>query len=283
VEFADQYLIKIESSENKQHQWSGKPEKEAEKNFAKRYPAIHGFFEPLRKRLTTRYDQGKYFWELRSCAYWHEFEQPKVAFPDIAPSAQFAWDDHSRYLVNTSYILLAPKWTLPVLNSIPVLWFYQNTSNAIRGGYLRYIHQYVELIPIPPAMTHHQGWCERLADALIFLNNSEGKKAKDELPGLMIAYFEQWVNGLVYEMFFPSELHDHKLKLFDETVKLNPPDLVKVSESRKGEMLQEVFAKAYDTNAALRGMLFDLRSLEMVRVIEDVSGTKEKSSVENEA
>jgi hypothetical protein len=29
TEFAEQYLIKIESSENKEHPWSGKSEKEA--------------------------------------------------------------------------------------------------------------------------------------------------------------------------------------------------------------------------------------------------------------
>ena len=41
TEFAEQYLIKIESSENKDHPWSGKSEKEAEKIFDKTYPAIY--------------------------------------------------------------------------------------------------------------------------------------------------------------------------------------------------------------------------------------------------
>ncbi|MBI2890379.1 MAG: hypothetical protein HYY13_06290 [Nitrospirae bacterium] len=48
---------------------------------------------------------------------------------------------------------------------------------------------------------------------------------------LMKAYFEQWLNGLVYELFFPGELHARKLTLFDETAKLNLPDLAKVPES----------------------------------------------------
>lgn len=41
----------------------------------------------------------------------------------------------------------------------------------------------------------------------------------------MCAYFEQWLNGLVYELFFPDELHGRKLTLFAETAYLNPPDL----------------------------------------------------------
>ena len=40
VEFSEQYLIKIESSENKKHPWSDQSEKEAEMIFAKTYPAI---------------------------------------------------------------------------------------------------------------------------------------------------------------------------------------------------------------------------------------------------
>jgi hypothetical protein len=111
----------------------------------------------------------------------------------------------------------------------------------------------------------------------------EAKKRKDESPDLMIEFLEQWLNGLVYELFFPGELHARKLTLFEETAKVNPPDLAKVPESRKWEALQEVFTKAYNSKAPLRGMLFDLRSLEVVRVIEDVSESKAKTSIEDEA
>jgi adenine-specific DNA-methyltransferase len=264
------------------------PSTKAEHAFADRYPAIYAHLEQFKAKLSARNaaETGiRYEWyalQRWGAEYWQEFEQKKIIFPDIAPSAQFAWDDYSRYSGNTSYILLAPKWTLGVLNSVPVQWFYQNTSNAIRGGYLRYIHQYVELIPVPPASPEQQRWCERLVEALMWLHTPGAKNAKDHSWGLMIAYFEQWLNGLVYELFFPDELHARKLKLFDETAKLKPPDLSKAPESRKMVMLQEMFSKAYDPNAVLRGMLFDLPSLEVVRVIEDVSVAKEEYSVEDD-
>ena len=44
-----------------------------------------------------------------------------------------------------------------------------------------------------------------------------------------------------------------------------------------------MFTKAHDANATLRGMLFDLHSLDVVRVIEDVSGSKTEPPVEGEA
>ena len=92
VNFAEQYLIKIESSENRAHRWSGQSAGEAEQIFANTYPAIHAHFEPFREQLINRYDQGKYFWELRACAYWGEFQQPKIIYPDIAQGTEFAFE-----------------------------------------------------------------------------------------------------------------------------------------------------------------------------------------------
>jgi len=85
----------------------------------------------------------------------------------------------------------------------------------------------------------------------------------------MQAYFEQWLDGLVYELFFPDELHGRKLTLFEETARLNPPDLSTIPELQKLSRLHEMFEQAYDSQATLRSMLFSLRSLEEVRIIEE--------------
>jgi len=116
---------------------------------------------------------------------------------------------------------------------------------------------------------------ERLAEALIWLHGpGAAKKAGNAPLGLMKSYFEQWLNGLVYELFFPGELHARKLKLFDETARLNPPDLSAVPDQQKLARLQEVFTQAHDGQAPLRAMLGDLPSLEVVRIIEEAGGQK---------
>jgi hypothetical protein len=84
----------------------------------------------------------------------------------------------------------------------------------------------------------------------------------------MAAYFEQWLNGLVYELFFPDELHTRKLKPFDETAKLDPPDLAKVPDGQKLERLQERFDKAAGRMGA---MIEELQKVEVVRIIEEVT------------
>ncbi|MFA4836702.1 MAG: TaqI-like C-terminal specificity domain-containing protein [Dehalococcoidia bacterium] len=196
VDFGEQYLIKIESSENKKHAWSGKSEKEAEKVFAKTFPAIHTRFEEFREQLIKRDDQGKYFWELRSCVYWQEFEQPKIIYPDIAKGPEFAFDDNQYHLVNTLYLMPTDqKWLLGLLNSQAVFWFYAKTSSQIRGGFVRFIAQYVSQIPVP--VNSDPKPIESLVGQIL------AAKAKD--PTADVSALEGEIDQLVYQLYGLTE------------------------------------------------------------------------------
>ena len=209
VEFANQYLIKIESSENKQHPWSGKPEQAAEKIFAMTYPAIHAWFERFRRALIARDDQGKYFWELRSCAYWQEFEQPKIVFPDIAAHCEFGWDAQKHYLVNTAYILPTnEKWLLALLNSNVANWIYGKISNTIRGSYLRFIRQYIEAIPIPSTSRTDQAALEALVDRIL--------AAKQADPQADVTDLEREIDERIYHLY---GLTPEEIRIVEESLK----------------------------------------------------------------
>ena len=202
VEFANQYLIKIESSENKPHPWSEKNEKDAEIEFARCYPAIHAYFEDYRQGMIDRCDQGRFFWELRSCAYWQEFEKPKIIYPDIYEHQSFTWDTKGYFSANTCYFIPTDSlWVTGLLNSPLIEWFYSQLSNRIRGGYLRSFSDYMQQVPIPKADDKHVTLIDAAISAVL---------AEIEAP-----YYEQLINGLVYELFFPEDLHRAKLHLFD--------------------------------------------------------------------
>ena len=194
VNFADQYLIKIESSENRTHPWSGQPVTEAEQLFADTYPAIHAHFEPFRERLIKRFDQGKYFWELRSCAYWEEFKQPKIVYPDIAQGTEFSFDDNGYFLGNTSYLLPTKEmWLLGLLNSKAVFWFYTKTSTQIRGSFVRFIAQYVSQIPIPPIKPAQKASISKLVNQIL--------AAKRTDPDTDVSELENTVDQIVYLLY----------------------------------------------------------------------------------
>jgi adenine-specific DNA-methyltransferase len=85
---------------------------------------------------------------------------------------------------------------------------------------------------------------------------------------LMLGYFEQLLNGLVYELYFPDELHAQGLHLFDLIAKIETPQWEAIREPERLARLRQYFERIYDTNHPLRGALHTLRSLETVRTIE---------------
>jgi hypothetical protein len=209
VDFAGKYLIKIESSENKQHPWSDKPPAEAEKVFAKTYPAIHARFENFRRDLIARDDQGKYFWELRSCTYWQEFEQPKVLYPDIYEHQSFTWDERGFFAANTCYFIpTREKWMTALLNSQAVEWFYSRVSNRVRGGYMRSFSDYMTQIPVPTASRADQAALEALVDRIL--------AAKRADPLADVSAWEREIDERVYRLY---GLTPEEIKIVEESVK----------------------------------------------------------------
>lgn len=151
--FDEQYLIKIESSENKYNPWSNQSIKEAEKIFAHMYPSVHNYFESFRDKLIKRCDQGKYFWELRSCAYWQEFEDSKVIIPSIAQTVQYTLDESQYFSNDKTSICISrhPMYLLGLLNSSVLWWFIRKTASTKQGGFYEFKPMYVSRLPIANA------------------------------------------------------------------------------------------------------------------------------------
>jgi len=138
VQWAGLYLIKTEIGVN-----------------IKRYPAIFDHLKQYEPQLKKRCDKGKYWWELRACDYYEEFEKPKIVWPDLCESPEFAFDDKNHYVVNTAYVMPCVDLSLLcVLNSPLVEFWYRHASAQVRGGYLRFIRSYILSIPIPEFSLH---------------------------------------------------------------------------------------------------------------------------------
>jgi hypothetical protein len=96
---------------------------------------------------------GPYKWyEIQdNIAYYADFEKPKIIYPDIAERCKFAFDPDSHYSINTTYMRPIEKshhYLVALLNSSLIEFYYRTISASIRGGYLRFFSQYVNLIPI---------------------------------------------------------------------------------------------------------------------------------------
>lgn len=257
VEYDDQHLIKIESSENKTHPWSGKSQAEAENIFKKTLPAIHAFFNERdrRKKLIDRCDQGHYFWELRSCAYWQEFEQPKIFVPAIENGVKYAADLKGYYGNDKTNIIPSNDWRylIAILNSALSWWFTQQNFSGKQGGFYEFKPMYVSQIPIPATNNNQKAIIEGCVNAVIAKHDPR---------------FEQLINGLVYELFFPDDLHKANIQLFTEAEKTEVGKLASLEGEKLIATAGNLAEKIFNTSHPFYGMLFDLQGLDVVRIIE---------------
>jgi hypothetical protein len=121
---SDMWCLAMKSSGDHAWPWaSAKTEAEAEATFRTTYPGLHAHFAMYEQKLKSRGDKGKFWWELRTCSYWDEFEKPKVVYQDLTWSLTFAMDRGGKLANNTVYFLpIEDTWILAVLNA-PVTWW----------------------------------------------------------------------------------------------------------------------------------------------------------------
>ena len=153
VEWAELYVIAIASSANRKWPWSkAQNEAEARRVFAAAYPAIHNHLSQRETQLRKRDDQGQYWWELRSCAYYAEFEQPKIVYQEIATYQSFGYAEIG-WLCNNKIFLIPDKddYLLGLLNSQLTWWYLGNLTSGLTGGARAMQMPYMEQLPIAHA------------------------------------------------------------------------------------------------------------------------------------
>ena len=113
------------SSDGEASPWSKlSSESEAEAAFAAAQPAIYRHLKDCEDELRKRSDQGRFWWELRSCAYYERFAQPKLIYQVIQFHPAYALDSDGYFLNDKGFLLpSADHWLLAVLSS-PAMWWH---------------------------------------------------------------------------------------------------------------------------------------------------------------
>jgi len=257
----------------------------SDKEMVSHFPKVWIYLQLNRVRLEER-EGGK--WQHKN---WYAFgrsqnltemEQPKLIVQVIAQSPIFAFDDIGLYFTgggNGPYYgvrtlgdqnsrSLYPLQAL--LNSRVSDYFVRKVSTTFRGGYWSYGKRFIEQIPIVLGTQTQETTIMKAVERLQWLSrrlraHPEDRTARD---ALMIGYWEQVLNGLVYELYFPEDLHDHHLRLFDLVEQAKIPQVDGVPEAQRLDRLRAEFERLYDLGHPLRSALHDLQTVDVVRIIE---------------
>lgn len=256
IEPDEKWLIQIESSENKNHLWSNLLEEDAETCFLKEYPAVARHIIQFKADLKKRNDKGRFYWELRSCDYWEEFDKPKIFAPEIQNSVQYAPDETGFRCINKACIIVHKDWKylIAVLNSQVSWWFSQQIFTSKQGGFYEFTRQFLFQIPIPNSKGGQQASIEAVVNII------KSDKVNNR--------FEQLLNGFVYELFFKDDLHARGITLFDQAERSGLGKLSDLEGVELGRAAEEFASTHLVLGARLRTMLSDLANLDVVRIIE---------------
>jgi len=230
-----------------------------------KYPAIKNhlnqFKIDLEKRLNVVRDGDEWFQIPYAISYWQEFERPKIMYQEIATYQAFAWDESGCYSNNKAFLIPdASSYLLALLNSKLVWFFLSNTVQKMAGGTFALQTIYVEQIPIAPAPATTKTAIETLVHYILHLTPNTPEKP-------LLAYFEQLINALVYELYFPAELQAQNIAIVPLLQAETLPALDEISGDKIAE-LRSVFARLSHVDHPLRLNCDRLATLEVVRLIE---------------
>lgn len=204
---ADKYLILFKAGDTVK--FVGKLEEEmAFAKMSERFPAIFGFLKQFEKAAKKRGDKGQYWWELRACVYYEEFELPKIFYQVFQVKPVFAFDSNQHYSNNSIWMVRKDdKVLLSILNS-KIGWFLISTyCTAIQNGF-QLIWKYLENIPIPNKAFDEQSSIEQMVSIVL--------SAKAQNPTADTSALEAEIDMLVYQMY---GLTEEEIQLVEESVR----------------------------------------------------------------
>ena len=252
------------------------------------YPAIHNYLQSFGRKLhqtgevlgkdeqgneiKSRKKTGNQWFETQDqISYFKEFEKEKIVYPDIMrlPRGSSAFSDFpymyldrdGYYAEATNFVLTGDRvrTILAILTSelgiYAFISFYLGPIFDNKG--FRYKKAYLENLPVPKVDVPQLNSC---------IDYSHVMRRSDQR--LVSRYFEQLIDGLVYELYFPDEIKAAGKEILPHLGELNPitDDM---SEAEKLAVIQREFDRLYDPRHPVRNHLETLDSVAVVRTIRE--------------
>ncbi len=163
-----------------------------------KYPAIKNYLYQYKKQLMPGVKDGRkpgsYKWyEIQdNIAYWREFEQPKIVYPNICKRNEFAWDEDGYYFNQKTFIIPdATKYLLGILNSSVIGWLFNKLLAKLQNGYFEPSALFMKDFPIPVTTDIHE--IETLVNEILLgqaLNNNTD-----------VSDLEHRIDQIVYQLY----------------------------------------------------------------------------------
>ena len=116
------------------------------------YPAVKAHLDLYWDKIAARDDQGATPYNLRNCAYWEDFDKPKIVYPNMTKFLPFYYDENG-YLTNQKCFIVTGKklgFLTAFLNSSLFKFCFRDNFPELLGGTRELSKVFFDKIPILP-------------------------------------------------------------------------------------------------------------------------------------
>ena len=171
---------------------------ESEKWLAESYTAVYNFLKSFEQKAQSRGDKGDFWWELRACDYYEEFEKPKIMYQKFQVKPCFIYDESGLYCNDSMWIISKDdKVLVGILNSKMGWWLTSKYCTAIQNGY-QLIWNYFGQIPIPKANSEQSVAIIEKVNAILALKKVEVQSEEVLQKCLML---EAEIDEMVFDLY----------------------------------------------------------------------------------
>jgi type I restriction-modification system DNA methylase subunit len=182
---------------------------------SKNYPAIASHLLSFGEKASQRYDKGEYWWELRACDYYDEFEKPKIVYPNICKQPEFTLELSGSYTNQKCFIIPRnDKYLLGILNSTLCFFLFRNILPKLRGDFYEPSYVYFKDFPIrvinfadPAEKAMHDSMVTLVERMLALHKNLPSAKTPQEQESVrrQIHATDKSIDALVYQLYGLTE------------------------------------------------------------------------------
>jgi hypothetical protein len=209
---SQQYLILVQNGWTNSHSGDVKNKWNW---FKEHFPAISNHLEPFATQGEKRDDKGEYWWELRPCVYYSEFEKPKIIYPEICSKPEFTFDEKKFYANNKCFIIpSSDKYLLGILNSKLNYFLFEAYLPKLQAGFFMPAYIVLKNFPIrtinfsdPTDKARHDKMVALIERMLALYKQKADVKTDHEknLVERQIEATDKQIDALVYELYGLTE------------------------------------------------------------------------------
>jgi len=206
-ESADLWVIVIPAGWTNEKRGKEKPEIFTEKTF----PSLMKYLKKFEKEAKQRKDQGDYWWELRHCSYYSEFEKEKIVWSGVGKNLESTIVPQKFFIISPANFLTGKNlyYLQGLLNSKLIVWYYEKIKTVLgnQGG-RNYIYDFLN-VPLPPITASNEAIAKQIEQFVVKMLDLHKRLAElsgkltDERSRLQdeITRIDMEIDRLVYQLY----------------------------------------------------------------------------------